>query len=77
MTLQEYIGRQIKTIRQQRGIKQHRLADQLGLPHQSLSRYERGRVLPNAIVLRKIARVLGVSVDVLIGTWDEAIDEEP
>lgn len=77
MNFTEYLGKQIKGVREQRGFKQYQLADLVGIPHQSLSRYELGRISPNAQILRRLARALSVSVDVLVGTWDEMIEDDP
>lgn len=57
----------IKEIREKYGLSQRELALQIGLPPQSMSRYENGQVEPNIETLIKLADFLHVSLDELIG----------
>ena len=44
-------------------ITQEQLAEMLGTTQAMISRYVRGEVIPSAIVLRKIAKTIGCSMD--------------
>lgn len=59
--------KQIRRIRQDKGIKQKDLAAECGIRQATLSDIERGKITnPRIDTLRKIAEKLGVSVDALI-----------
>lgn len=57
----------IKEIREKYGLSQRELALQIGLPPQSMSRYENGQVEPNIETLTKLADFLHVTIDELVG----------
>lgn len=59
------IGAKVAASRERRGWSQTDLADKLGTSQKQVSRWECGRT-PNVTTLKKIADVLGVSVDDLI-----------
>ena len=72
------IGQRIKYLREKRGFSQRFLARQAGIPQPVIQRFEAGsRNAENMSVTsaKRIARALGVSVDYLIGMYDE--DEDP
>lgn len=62
------IGTRIKKLRQQHDWTQEELADQVGINKRNISRYESGHVEPRKSTLRKLAEVLGISYEDLIGT---------
>ena len=64
----------IREYRKARGMTQKELADEVGVLNVSLSNYERGSQMPDINTLAKIANVLEVSVDTLIGL-DETIED--
>ena len=60
------LGQRILNERKAKGIKRVTLAKRIGVQSQTLAKYESGEASPKAIVLAKIARELGVSVDFLM-----------
>lgn len=61
------IGERLRLLREHKGISQSKLANQLGVPSQSVSNYERGFRQPPAEFIRKAADFYEVSVDYLLG----------
>lgn len=62
----EIIGKQIATLRKEKGIKQEELASYVGVSTQAVSKWENGGV-PDTELLPKIADFFSVSVDSLFG----------
>lgn len=62
----EMIGKQIASMRKERGIKQEELANYVGVSTQAVSKWENGGV-PDTELLPKIADFFSVSVDSLFG----------
>ena len=61
------IGKNIKRLRQERGLTQSELADRLFVSPQMVSRYENNSAAPDVAMLAKISTVFQVSLDVLCG----------
>ena len=61
------IGARIKYFRELNNISQSDLAHSIGIDRTTLSHYESGFRLPNIFVLWKIADVMGISIDELVG----------
>lgn len=61
------LGEQIKEYRQKNSISQRELAEQLFVSDKTISRWELGKGLPDIDLLPKIAEVLGISIDELVG----------
>ena len=61
----------LKKIRSEKGITQKELATTLGINQNNISRYEAGDREPNLDTLKKLATVLEVTVDELIGDDDD------
>ena len=59
-------GDKLKDLRQQAGLTQKQLADQLGVTKSVVSFYERSERTPSPDVLRKLAAVFHVSTDFLL-----------
>lgn len=59
------IGEQIKTLRQQRGVSQETLAQQLGISAQAVSRWETGITAPDISMLPALAYYFQISIDTL------------
>ena len=59
------IGMNIKTLRQQKHVKQETLADYLGVSSQAVSKWETGTSDPDIALLPKLAAYFGVSIDEL------------
>ena len=60
----------IKELRKKRGLMQQRLASELGIRQQMLSKYERDVTLIKVDVLKKIAKYFNVTTDYLLGVSD-------
>jgi transcriptional regulator with XRE-family HTH domain len=60
-------ARQLRAARQARGWTQAELAERAGIAVEVCGRLERGRVLPRADTLVRLAVVLAVSTDALLG----------
>lgn len=61
------VGKNIRSLRHQRGWTQVDLAKKLGASRQSVvGNYEKGWSCPSIPVLRKLAEVFGVSIDVIV-----------
>src|SRR5262249_27847598 len=68
------LGKKIEGLRTKRGWSQHELARQPGVRQALLSELERGKKTDTTgSVLARLARTLGVSVDVLVGTFDSTL----
>ena len=65
------IGERIKTARLERGINQRTLCELADITETTLSRYENGTREPQASLIWKIAKVLNVTTDYLIGNVDD------
>ena len=59
------IGKEIRRLREDRGITQEALADALNVTAQSVSKWERGTSMPDIQMLPQIAVYFGVSIDQL------------
>ena len=59
-------GSRLKAIRQQRGLTQKKLAEEIGKSVQAVSSYERNSQIPPIEVMISIADVLNVSLDYLV-----------
>lgn len=57
------LGETLKVRREERGLDQAALAEQLGVTQQSISRWEHGRALPRPQRVRQLAEVLGLDVE--------------
>lgn len=65
-------GDNLKRFRVEKNFSQQELADAIGMHSTHLSRYERNLTAPSIDVVKKIADVLGMSIDTLIyGGQDE------
>ena len=65
------IGQKIQFLRRQRGWSQEKLADQLSVSRQALSKWELGTSVPDTVNLRKLSKLFVVSADYLL---DDTID---
>ncbi|MDR0862908.1 MAG: helix-turn-helix domain-containing protein [Oscillospiraceae bacterium] len=59
------IGKNVKKLRDKRGITQQQLADALGVSYQAVSKWETATTLPDTATLPAIATYFGVSIDEL------------
>lgn len=65
----------LKTLRKQVKLTQTQIAEKLNISQQAYASWERGVKKPTQDNLVKIAQVLNVSVDYLVGNSEERIDE--
>ncbi len=70
------IGERIKYYRIEKGITQERLANELYISNQAVSKWERNASLPDVSLIAKIAHILGVSCDALFVDSFEDVDRE-
>lgn len=61
----------LKAVRESQGLSQKELADKVGLTDKAISAYEREKRMPNARVLKKIAKALNCKVDDLLKDDEE------
>ena len=65
----------LKELRKQAGLTQVELAGKLGIVQSSYADWERGKKKPTQANLVRIAQILNVSVDYLVGNSEEKTDE--
>lgn len=65
----------LKELRKQAGLTQVDVAEKLGISQPAYASWERGVKKPTQENLVKIAQILNVSVDYLVGNLDEKSDE--
>jgi len=71
MAKEDSIGERIKKMREERGYIQARLAEEAEVTPAAISQIESGERIPSTPILRKIASVLKVSTDYLLGTTNK------
>ncbi len=67
-------GERLIEIRKKRGWSQDKLAKLLGTHAPAIGRYERDLAKPTIEVAGKIAALLGISLDYLVGNSDQELD---
>lgn len=70
------IGENIKSLREKAGMTQDALAEAIDVNRVTLVKYESNKSVPGSKVLSRIAAVLHVSSDVLLGNGGEDMSEE-
>lgn len=71
------IGARVAELRKEQGLTQEGLAELLGVSQQSVAAYEVGRLRIALSMLPKLAKVLGVSVESLLGEDETAAKRGP
>jgi transcriptional regulator with XRE-family HTH domain len=61
MDMRKLVGRNVKRVRQEKGLTQEQLAELSGFSQQYISGLEKGRRNPTIVSLYKLATALGVS----------------
>lgn len=61
MDMRRLVGRNVRRVRQSKGLTQEQFADRSGFSQQYLSGLEQGRRNPTVVTLYELARALGVS----------------
>jgi len=66
-------GERLQRLRQEKGLSRRQLEGQAGIPHGIVSRLERSaqRAYPSVPVAKQLAKVLGVTVDYLVGVYED------
>lgn len=65
--MEETLGKRVAACRKKLGITQDRLAEQLGVTAQAVSKWENDLSCPDIATLPKLAEIFGISVDALLG----------
>ncbi len=60
----------LRIIREKRNINQLKIAVDLGISQESISKYETGKAMPSKDILIKLADYLNCSIDYLLGRTD-------
>jgi transcriptional regulator with XRE-family HTH domain len=60
MDMRELVGRNVKRVRQEKGLTQEQLAERSGFSQQYISGLEQGRRNPTIVTLYELALALGV-----------------
>jgi transcriptional regulator with XRE-family HTH domain len=68
-------GKRLLEARKNKGINQEALAEQLGTKGPAIGRYERDEMKPSIDAAAKMADILGVSLDWLVGHTDLELDK--
>ena len=68
-------GEKIKTLREEKGMTQQKLADQLYVTRATVSRWESGSRYPDILTTKSLADIFGTSIDELVSGESRAIDE--
>ena len=63
---EESLGERIFKLRKAAKMSQHQLANRIGIYQKNISKYEKDEYTPSALILRDIAKVLGVTTDYLL-----------
>ncbi len=71
------VGERIAWARERAGMNKNQFARELGTSWQHVDHWERGRTEPSLASMRRIAEVLGVSVDFLLGVRTDPALPEP
>ncbi len=69
------LSERLLALRKEKKVAQGELAKMVGIHPNILGRYERGETTPNVEMISKIADVLEVSIDYLLGKMDMKIDK--
>lgn len=68
------IGQRLKTAREQKGLTQQEVATKFDVNKATVSAWETGAGAPDAVRLRRLARLYDVSADALL--WDDSLTTE-
>jgi transcriptional regulator with XRE-family HTH domain len=70
------LGEHVALLRKRKKMSQAELGKQVGTSGDIIGRYERNLIVPSVEVIVKIADVLDVSIDYLVGNISQEIDEQ-
>ena len=74
--MEETLGKRIIAHRKRLGMTQDKLADQLGITAQAVSKWENDQSCPDITMLPKLAEIFGISIDALLGVSAQEIVHE-
>jgi transcriptional regulator with XRE-family HTH domain len=78
MTVLELLGQRLLALRTRKGWSRYELARRSGVSHPTIWRLENGKKKQvDVVVIRRLAKCLGVGVDYLIGTDEPDVEREP
>lgn len=66
----------LKKLRSEKGLSQNDIAKRMYVTHATVSRWENGSRLPDAVMISRLAGVLGVDVNILLSALTQS-DEHP
>ncbi|MFA5542986.1 MAG: helix-turn-helix transcriptional regulator [Bacilli bacterium] len=69
--MKESFGQRIARLRKAQGLTQEELGDKVNISSQAVSKWENDLSSPDISILVKLAGILGVSLDVLLGNEEE------
>ncbi len=75
-TVQMSFGDRLNEVRKKKNFSQEELANLLGTKGPAIGRYERGIAKPTIEVACKLAKILNVSLDYLVGIIDREVDKK-
>ena len=67
------IGKRIAGLRKDKGLKQEKLEEMLGVSGQAVSKWENDQTCPDISLLPQLAKILGVTVDELFSGKQEMV----
>ena len=70
------IGQVIRKYRKEKNMTQEEMANRLGVTTPAVNKWENGNSYPDITMLAPIARLLGISLDILLSFQEELSDEE-
>jgi transcriptional regulator with XRE-family HTH domain len=65
----------LKKFRQDKGIRQVKLAEKLGVPQSFISKYESGDRRLDILELRQVCQAIGISLEEFIQTLENSLNE--
>ena len=68
------LGQRLAAVREQKGWKQEFVAGELGVKKATVSAWETGRNMPDALFLKRLAKLYGIGVDAIL--WENALSTE-
>jgi transcriptional regulator with XRE-family HTH domain len=78
MTVLEILGKRLADLRVRKGWSQYELARKAGVGQPTIWRLEKGRKKQvDVVIVRRLAKALGVGVDYLVGTDDPEVERKP
>ncbi len=72
--MNKYFSDTLKKLRNKKGISQLELAEKMYVTRSTVSRWESGNRLPDAVMISRLAEVLGVDFNVLLSTVEQSDD---